>query len=976
MRPPSLRSPRFLILLLLIALTILPPLFHTRAAQADQGPTDRSETEVEKENESEWRVVRAYFDDPALVATVADLAPWEVNYEAGYLVVETTAADRSRLTALGFRLEVDEALTALLNQPSWPPGLESIPGYPCYRTVEETFAAAQTLTTSYPNLASWNDIGDSWEKQVGLGGYDLRVLKLTNAAVSGPKPKLFAMSAVHAREYTTAELMTRFAEYLVSNYGIDADATWLLDHHEIHLLLQANPDGRKKAEQGILWRKNTNQNYCSATSNSRGADLNRNFPFQWGCCGGSSGNQCSDTYRGAAAASEPETAAIVAYVRSQFPDQRPDDLTSPAPADATGIFLDIHSYSELVLWPWGFTNQPAPNGNQLQTLGRKFAYFNGYEPQQSVSLYPTDGTTTSFAYGELGVAAFTFELGTAFFQACSTFENTILPDNLAALIYAAKSARTPYLTPAGPDTLNVALSTNSVPAGTAVALTATINDTRYNNQNGTEPTQLITAAEYYLDTPPWNGGAPLPMSASDGSFNSKIEAVTATVNSSALAPGRHVLFVRGQDASGSWGPFSAIFLTITGGTPPTATAVPPSPTAVPPSATVAPPTATPPSGGTLFQDTFESDQGWWVNPDGTDDATTGQWARAIPEAVNYNGPKQLTAASGSFDLVTGPLAGANAGSHDIDNGVTTVRSPAVTLPSSGNITLSFSYYFAHASNASSADFFRARLISNSGSTLLFEQLGAGTDRDASWSSVSVSLNAFAGQTIQIQFEAADNGSGSLVEAGVDELLVSGSGASPTATPAPPTATAVPPTATPPSGGPLFQDTFESDQGWVTNPAGTDNATTGQWARAIPEAVNYNGPKQLTAASGSFDLVTGPLAGANAGSHDIDNGVTTVRSPAVTLPSSGNITLSFSYYFAHASNASSADFFRARLISNSGSTLLFEQLGAGTDRDASWSSVSVSLNAFAGQTIQIQFEAADNGSGSLVEAGVDDLLVTP
>jgi hypothetical protein len=56
--------------------------------------------------------------------------------------------------------------------------------------------------------------------------------------------------------------------------------TWLLDHHEVHLMLQSNPDGRKQAETGLLWRKNVNNDYCS-NSDSRGADLNRNFDFEW-----------------------------------------------------------------------------------------------------------------------------------------------------------------------------------------------------------------------------------------------------------------------------------------------------------------------------------------------------------------------------------------------------------------------------------------------------------------------------------------------------------------------------------------------------------------------------------------------------------------------------------------------------------------------------------------------------------------------
>jgi uncharacterized repeat protein (TIGR01451 family) len=251
------------------------------------------------------------------------------------------------------------------------------------------------------------------------------------------------------------------------------------------------------------------------------------------------------------------------YVRSQFPDQRADPLTSPAPANATGVFLDIHSYSELVLWPWGFTSSLAPNAAALQTLGRRFAFFNGYWPEQAIGLYPTDGTTDDFAYGELGLAAYTFELGTSFFQDCAAFENTILPDNLPALLYAAKVARTPYLTPAGPDALSVAASPAAVASGDAAQVTATINDTRFNNSNGTEPTQNIVSAEYYIDVPPWiTTTLPVayPMSAADGSFDSKIENVSAAIDTGALSQGRHTLFVRGRDANGQWGPVSASFL--------------------------------------------------------------------------------------------------------------------------------------------------------------------------------------------------------------------------------------------------------------------------------------------------------------------------------------------------------------------------------------------------------------------------------
>ena len=521
-----------------------------------------------------WAVKVYYADQNALNRLAARQEPWEVNKKEGYAVIGVSDFfEYLRLENEGYRLEVDEKLTADLNRPRTraPGQTGGIPGFPCYRTVEETFTSAQSITIQYPNLAEWIDAGDSWEKTNpgGNAGYDMMVLRLTNEQITVPKPKIFIMSSVHAREYTPAELNTRFAEYLVSNYGIDPDITWLLDYNEFHLLLQANPDGRKHAESGLWWRKNTdNDDGCSAFSPPYtyfGTDLNRNYPFHWNCCyGGSSGNPCDETYRGPAAVSEPETQAVVNYVKSIFPDLRPADITTAAPITTSGIFLDIHSYSRLVLWTWGFTNTVAPNGAQLQTLGRKFAYFNNYRPEQAMSLYVTDGTTDDFAYGELGLPAYTFELGTyPFFQPCGVFENTILPDNLKALVYAGKAARRPYQTPAGPEALNVSLSPAEVNSGQSVTLRATLNDIRYNNSNGAEPTQSISAAVYYIDAPHWITGATVtthPLQPADGVFNSSTEDIVAVIDTTGLSIGRHTVFVRGQDANGNRGVYSAAFL--------------------------------------------------------------------------------------------------------------------------------------------------------------------------------------------------------------------------------------------------------------------------------------------------------------------------------------------------------------------------------------------------------------------------------
>jgi PKD repeat protein len=129
-------------------------------------------------------------------------------------------------------------------------------------------------------------------------------------------------------------------------------------------------------------------------------------------------------------------------------------------------------------------------------------------------------------------------------------------------LYAAKASRFSYITPAGPDVVNLNLSANSVPAGTMVDITAEMNDTRY---NGAEPAQNIVAAEYYLDVPPWittTTPISVPLTAVDGTFNSPIEAVAGTIDTSTLSNGQHLIFVRGLDAAGNWGAISSVFLNV------------------------------------------------------------------------------------------------------------------------------------------------------------------------------------------------------------------------------------------------------------------------------------------------------------------------------------------------------------------------------------------------------------------------------
>ncbi|HSB65735.1 MAG TPA: Ig-like domain-containing protein, partial [Anaerolineales bacterium] len=179
---------------------------------------------------------------------------------------------------------------------------------------------------------------------------------------------------------------------------------------------------------------------------------------------------------------------------------------------------------------------------------------------------------------------------------------------------------------------------------------------------------------------------------------------------------------------------------------------------------------------------------------------------------------------------------------------------------------------------------------------------------------------------------------------------------------------------PPPGTLIWQDTFESNLGWVPNPDGGDTATSGQWERADPQATYSGGPKQLgTTPSGMNDLVTGHLAGANATTWDVDGGMTSIRSPEINLPVAESLNLSFRYYLAHGANSSNADYLRV-MVEGTNSRMVFEELGTPENDDGVWAIDNVSIEEFSGQVVHILISAADEAGESLVEAGIDNVLI--
>lgn len=429
-----------------------------------------------------------------------------------------------------------------------------IPGYTCYTTVEETFTEVDSLVQAYPEQTDWVDIGDSWQKANLGAGYDIKVLKI--GKISDPDaPILFMQSGMHAREYAPVGLTLAFAKTLLEQQTTNPDIAWILANQQIHILFHSNPDGRKIAETGVLQRKNHNENYCA--SNVVGVDLNRNFSFGWGeVAGGSSGEACSEVFRGPSAGSEPETQAVENYVRSIFPDLRGEGANDKAPDNRSGLYLDIHSYSELVLWPWGGTELPAPNELGLKSLGHKLAYFNNYAPMQSVGLYPTDGTSDNLAYNELGVAHITFEVGTKFFQDCATFNNKIKPDNLNALLYAARVASEPYNLSQGPDITNDNLVT-SVNSDGSVQVEATASEKRYLTYQGKGLAEHTINEVRYSVNDLISESNYQTASFKDGSGNASIETVSFQIGASDFTNNSATVYLQAKDSSGRFGPIYA-----------------------------------------------------------------------------------------------------------------------------------------------------------------------------------------------------------------------------------------------------------------------------------------------------------------------------------------------------------------------------------------------------------------------------------
>ncbi len=260
-----------------------------------------------------------------------------------------------------------------------------------YHTYTEINNELHQFAGKYKEIAQVSSIGQSVE------GRELLAIKISdNVARDEDEVVIVFLGAHHAREWISVEVPFLIAKHLIENYSSNSNIANLVDNAEIWIIPMVNPDGHVySVSTNRLWRKNRRKN----GNGTYGVDLNRNYGYQWGGSG-SSGDTYSETYRGPAPFSEPETKAVADFLKLQSPK----------------ALITYHSYSQLILYPWGYTNSAASDNSLHKSLAKSMAekindvHQEYYTPQQSSELYLTSGDTTDWLYALLSIPAFTIEL--------------------------------------------------------------------------------------------------------------------------------------------------------------------------------------------------------------------------------------------------------------------------------------------------------------------------------------------------------------------------------------------------------------------------------------------------------------------------------------------------------------------------------------------------------------------------------------
>ena len=322
-------------------------------------------------------------------AAVARTGAAIVEVDHGSVTVTASRSDRRALRRAGFRVVATARTT------DFPPADGA------YHNYTEMTNEINAVVAANPSIASVRSIGNSFE------GRQLVAIKISdNVGLDEAEPEVLFTASQHAREHLTVEMALYVLNELTSMYASDSRIQGLVNSREIWIVPNMNPDGSEfdiATGSYRSWRKNRQPN---SGSSAVGTDLNRNWAFQWGCCGGSSGTFSSETYRGPAPFSAPETQRVRDFVASR--------VVGGVQQIKAGI--DFHTYSELVLWPYGYTTANTTstlNANDeaaFRTLGVSMASTNNFTPEQASDLYIADGTIDDWLWGAHRIFGYTFEL--------------------------------------------------------------------------------------------------------------------------------------------------------------------------------------------------------------------------------------------------------------------------------------------------------------------------------------------------------------------------------------------------------------------------------------------------------------------------------------------------------------------------------------------------------------------------------------
>ncbi|KAK9516238.1 hypothetical protein VZT92_024181 [Zoarces viviparus] len=260
-----------------------------------------------------------------------------------------------------------------------------------YHPINEIYSFQDMLVAENPNLVSKIVIGQSYQ------GRPLNVLKFSTGGTD--RPAIWIDTGIHSREWVTQASGTWFAKKIATDYGRESAITAILNKMDIFVEIVTNPDGFYYTHtSNRMWRKTRKPNPGTSCV---GVDPNRNWDAGFGGAG-ASGNPCSETYRGSRAHSESEVKSIVDFVKSHGNFK---------------AFVSIHSYSQMLLYPYGYTRTPVKDQTELHNLAQKAItdlaslYGTRYRYGSIINtIYQASGGTIDWTYNQGIKYSYTFEL--------------------------------------------------------------------------------------------------------------------------------------------------------------------------------------------------------------------------------------------------------------------------------------------------------------------------------------------------------------------------------------------------------------------------------------------------------------------------------------------------------------------------------------------------------------------------------------